>query len=120
VLSLISFKKDNPNAGIGKSILLCLGIAGIAAAIYVITWALVYRFIFPEFKEWWLMCLDKQAAKGEIKPDDLAMAKDMMKNYDKPLYFIMYTLMEILPVGVGMSIIVPPVFHLITKKKKAA
>lgn len=117
VLALMMYRKDVPDFSMGKGILLCLGISGVASVLYVIGWALTYNFIFPEFKDWWLMCLDKQHEKGMINASQLSEYKGMMTNYDNPLYFTMFTLMEVLPLGILLSLIIAPVFQLIYRRR---
>lgn len=120
VLALMAYRRDNPGSGLWKGLWLCLGITGIASVIYVIGWALTYKFLVPDFKEWWLMCLDKQHAEGMINAGQLKEYKEMMVNYDNPVNFTLYTFVEVLPLGVLLSLIIAPVFHYLRKRKEGA
>lgn len=102
-----------------KAMLLCLGIAVMASIIYVLTWAFIYKFIFPNFKEWWMACVDSQEKAGKVTLEDKKMYTEMMANYDKPLYFTFYTLMEVLPVGILMSVLTSLIYWLAVRNKKA-
>lgn len=117
ILALMMYRRENPEFSMGKGILLCLGISGVASVLYVAGWALTYNFIFPDFKEWWTLCLDKQFEKGMLNAKQLAQYKGMMVNYDNPVYFTLYTLVEVLPLGILLSLIIAPVFQLISRRK---
>lgn len=117
-LALLALKKESGTVKISKGILLCLGIAGIASLFYLISWAVIYNYIFTDFKDWYLASLEQQQKAGKISADSLKQTTDMMSNYDNPLVFTAYTLMEIFPVGAILSLIIAPAFSLVTRKKE--
>jgi amino acid transporter len=84
-------------------------IALIASCVYTIVWMLEFHFFMPDFME-------KFAAKGiaDIKASGIsntemqakiAEMENMRQNYKNPLFRILYTLAEILPLGIIISLI---------------
>lgn len=117
ILGLMALRKQNGTLKIGNAILLCCGVALVGSIFYVAGWAVTYKFIFPGFKEWYEGCLATQQKSGEITSAQFKEYSGMMANYDNPLYFVAYTLMEILPFGIGISLIIAPIYWLLTRKK---
>lgn len=84
-------------------------IALIASSAYTLIWLIEFHFFMPDFME-------KYAAKAieQIKSENLdalqmkekiAEIETMRENYKNVLYRILYTLMEILPLGTALSLI---------------
>lgn len=104
--------RDNHQDGyisFGKALKIGLLITLIASTMYVITWEIYYTNFAPDFMEkYTTTMLDKQRANGasaeEIKKlsSDMEEYKEMYKN---PLMVICLTYMEILPVGILVSLI---------------
>jgi len=104
---------NNGTISFGKAFLNGFLIALIASIIYVIVWLFIYYNIFPNFIEHYSqMMIDK------AKPEDLATVTAEMNQYKEwyksPIMIILLTLMEILPLGIVISLIAA----LILKKSK--
>lgn len=112
--------RDKQNEGIisfGKAFKIGLFITLIASSFYVITWLIDYYFFIPDFMEKFenqaIQSLKSSGAStSEIseKTAEMAGYKEMYKN---PLWVIVLTYMEIVPVGLLVSLI----SALILKKK---
>lgn len=104
--------RDKENAGIitfGKAFQIGFLIALIASTMYVVTWLVDYYFFIPDFMEkFCTQAIETAKANGasnaEIKAQTAEMEnyKEMYKN---PLGVIFLTYMEILPVGLVVSLI---------------
>ena len=104
--------RDKYNDGVisfGKAFKIGILIALIASTIYVLTWQIENHFFFPEF-------IDKYSAHEltKLKSGGLSQqlidqkTTDMMnmkEMYKKPLMNIIFTYLEILPVGLVVSLI---------------
>ncbi len=98
--------------------LMGLGIALIASALYVLTWVIVYKTVYPNFvHDYTQNSLDKMVAKGN-SPAEIAQSKQemqaMFSYYDTWLGLIGITLMEIFPIGLVVALI----SALVLKRKK--
>jgi len=115
--------RDKQNAGIltfGKAFQIGFLISLIASTLYVLTWAVEFHFFMPDF-------MDKYSAlkAKEIQDSGItgAALKDALKsietdNYNykhNPFFFTIYTYMEILPVGIIITLL----SSLILKRKTA-
>ncbi|MEI8279707.1 MAG: DUF4199 domain-containing protein [Bacteroidota bacterium] len=113
--------RDKHHAGsitFGKAFLIGLYISLIASTFYVATWALEYKYVFPDFMEKYSVQMIAEVKKSgldqahvDAKLKEMQMYKDMYKN---PLFFTLLTYVEILPVGLVLSLI----SALVLKKKK--
>lgn len=116
--------RDKQNGGIitfGKAFLLGLMISFIASTLYVITWAIEYHFFLPDFMDKYSAMQVKQLHESGVSGVQLEKAlKDIETacyNYKhSPFFFTMYTYMEILPVGILITLI----SSFILKKKAPA
>ena len=105
--------RDNELGGVikfGRAFLVGIGIAAIGALIYVINWEVYMYFTNYTFMtEYSASYIDGLRAKGmaaaEIAKAEAEMAP-MIEAYKNPLYRMMFTLSEILPVGLVVSLIV--------------
>lgn len=101
---------ENANNTFIKRLLVGLGVACIASAVYTIVWAIEYNFFFPDFLDKWLAVELKNT-----KPEDIvaktAEINAMRKDYKNPLYFTIYTLMEVLPIGILYSLVGALIFR---------
>jgi pheromone shutdown protein TraB len=86
----------------------------VISIIYVIIWLIVYYNFFPNFMEQY-----GEMVLRKTTPEDLAEKtaeiNQMKEWYKNPIYIILLTLMEILPLGIVISLI----SALIMKKKQA-
>lgn len=105
--------RDKQNGGIitfGKAFLLGLMISLIASTLYVITWGIEFHFFMPDF-------MDKYAAMqvNQLQESGLpaAQLQESLKEIETSsdhykhnlFFFTMYTYMEILPVGILITLI---------------
>lgn len=92
----------------GKGFLTGLYIALIISTIYVLVWLVIYYNFFPNFMEQYSdMVLNKLKEAGDVealasKTEEMEMMKEWYKN---PLMVILLTFIEILPIGIVISLI---------------
>ena len=114
--------RDKYNAGVisfGQAFKIGIMIVLLASTIYVITWLIAYFFFIPNYLDKFSApMLDKLKASGasqlEIDKQTTEMA-NFAKKYKNPLFNAMMTYVEILPVGLVVTII----SSLILKRKPA-
>jgi len=114
--------REKYNGGIisfGKAFQIGILMVLIASTMYVLSWMVDYFYFMPDFAEkYGAHMLAKLKASGaspaEIAKETKAMA-DFVRNYKNPFYNAAMTYMEILPVG----LIVTLVSALILKRKVA-
>ena len=105
--------RDKHNGGVltfGRAFLIGLLISLIASTMYVVTWGIEYHFFLPDFMDKYsamqikaIMESGRSAAEQKAAIDDV---NTMRYNYDHNVFlFAMYTYMEILPVGVLVSLV---------------
>jgi len=105
--------RDKQNGGsltFGKGFLLGLMISLVASTIYVITWAVEFHFFMPDFMDKYSAIQVKQLHESGISGAALDKALKSIEsasyNYkNNPFFFAMYTYMEILPVGILITLI---------------
>lgn len=114
--------RDRYNAGIisfKNAFWMGLGITVLASAIYVISWMLIYTFIYPDFaSDYGQYTLAKMAAAGKTAAEIAQAKKEIAQAYS--LYDTWYglagiTFLEIFPVGLVVSLI----SALILKRKQS-
>lgn len=108
----IKMFRDKYNGGLlsfGKAFLVGLYITLIASTIFVIAWALEYKFLFPDFLDKYSQVMIAKTRTSEASPEkiaaqlkQLASYRDMYKN---PIFFTLFTYAEYLPGGVIISLI---------------
>ena len=114
--------RDKHNAGtinFGKAFKIGLFISLIASTIYVIGWLINYYLFIPDFMDKYAAAMISKAKSSGMSTDELAkktadMAQ-MKEWYKNPLFVILMTYVEILPVGVVVTLI----SSLILKRKVA-
>ena len=105
--------RDKQNGGtvtFGQGLYLGFMISLIASTIYVATWAVEFHFFMPDFMDKYSAMQLKQLQESGMSGEELAgKVKEIeTTNYDykhNPLVFAIYTYMEILPVGVIITLI---------------
>lgn len=114
--------RDKQNGGVisfGQAFKMGLLIALIGSTLYVIMWALLYNFYMPDFMDKYCAQM-LESAKPTSTPAELQKLTEQMNTqkemYKNPVYFVLFTYMEILPVG----LIVALVTALILKRKQPA
>ncbi len=104
--------RDKHNGGtinFGKAFKIGLFISLIASTIYVIGWLINYYCFMPDFMDKYAAVMLAKAKSSGISADELAkktadMAK-MKEWYKNPLFVILMTYVEILPVALVVSLI---------------
>lgn len=105
--------RDKQNGGtitFGKGFLLGFMISLIASTLYVITWAVEFHFFLPDFMNKYSAMQVKQLQQSGVSGDAFREAVKSIEstNYSykhNPFFFAMYTYMEILPVGILITVI---------------
>lgn len=114
--------RDKFNNGIisfGKAMQVGLSIAFIASTMYVLTWVIAYYNFMPDFMEVMTaqniekLKLDKQLTNAEMTAK-VAEINNMKELYKSPLMVVLFTYLEIFPIG----IIVTLISALILKRKQ--
>ncbi|MFN8251221.1 MAG: DUF4199 domain-containing protein [Ferruginibacter sp.] len=112
-------KYNNGVISFGKAFKIGFMIALIASTMYVIAWMFDYHYFVPDFAEKYsarilgdLKAAGASAAEIESKTKEMA---DFTRMYKNPLFVILMTYVEILPVGIIVSLI----SALILKRKTA-
>jgi hypothetical protein len=104
--------RDKYNNGLitfGKAFKTGLYISLIASTMYVITWLVDYYVFIPDFMDKYVAHMLKEAKDSGASAAELAkQAKELAYNqqlYKNPIMVILFTYMEILPVGILVSLI---------------
>jgi len=100
--------RDKYNGGVisfGKAFKVGFYISLVASTMYVVVWLIEYYVFMPDFMEkYTAYVLEKEAAGGSVETSaaDMEMYKEWYKN---PLFVILLTYSEVLPVGLIISLI---------------
>jgi hypothetical protein len=105
--------RDKQNGGtisFGKSFVLGLMISLIASTMYVITWAVEYHYFLPDFMDKYAVLQVKQLTESGVSGPELEASIKRIEsasyNYKhSAFFFALYTYMEILPVGLLITLI---------------
>jgi hypothetical protein len=113
--------RDKYNQGVvgfGKAFLIGLGISLIGSTIYVGAWLIEYYCFMPDFMDKYSASLIQKAQHSNLSPEALQKRLDsinsMSSMYKDPIMVTLLTYMEVLPVGIVISLITA----LILKRKK--
>jgi hypothetical protein len=112
--------RDKQNNGIisfGKAFGMGLLISLIASTMYVIAWAIVFKNVIPDYMDKYCAAMIDQAKtslSGPALQEKINEVNEIKRNYTTPLGFTLYTYLEILPVGILVSLIAA----LVLKRKK--
>jgi hypothetical protein len=103
-------KQNGRSITFGKGFLLGFMISLIASTLYVITWGVEFHFFMPDFMDRYSAMLVKQlhesGMSGEALDKALKSIESANHNYNNnPFFFAIYTYMEILPVGILITLI---------------
>jgi hypothetical protein len=109
-VATIQYRKQNGGTlTFGKAFLIGLYISLIASTVYVGLWLITYYNFHPDFMEKYSACvIDKLKAEGATQAiiDAKTAEMEQMKVYYKnPLYVILMTYSEILPLSLVVSLI---------------
>ncbi|MBC7758798.1 MAG: DUF4199 domain-containing protein [Phormidesmis sp. FL-bin-119] len=104
--------RDKENGGIitfGKAFQLALLISLLASTIYVIAWTTEYYLFMPDFMEKFSAQYLQKAQNSGVSAAELsakaAEINSMKELYKNPLMVVLFTYLEILPVGLIVSLI---------------
>ena len=93
----------------GKALTVGLLIMLIACVMYVVTWAFEYRTFFPDFMDKYAAHVIEKARAEGAAPEELTRQTEELKSfkemYGNPFYFVAFTILEPLPVGLVMTLI---------------
>lgn len=112
--------RDKYNGGVvsfGKAFMIGFYVALIASTIYVATWLIIYYAFMPDFMDRYatftLNKLKTDGATAEELSKELKLMNTYKEAYKNPLFIILLTYLEILPVGLVIALL----SALILKKK---
>ena len=101
-----------------------LMIALIGSTMYVITWAFIYNFVMPDFMQNYSdAALAAARSAGKTEAEIAALTTEMAgyaEIYKSPIGFTLFTYMEILPVGILVSLLSALILWLTRKKPLAS
>lgn len=104
--------RDKYNDGLitfGKAFRIGLYISLIASTIYVVVWLIDFYVFIPDFMDKYVAHMLKEAKENGASATELAkQAKELASNqelYKNPIMVVLFTYMEILPVGILVSLI---------------
>jgi hypothetical protein len=104
--------RDNYNRGVitfSKAFITGFYITLIASTIYVVVWLVAYYIFMPDFMDKYTAHVIREAKADGSTPQEISATIQEMNNYKEwyknPVYVVLLTYMEILPVGLVMSIV---------------
>lgn len=104
--------RNNYNNGVisfGKAFMIGLYITLIASTIYVVAWLIDYYVFIPDFAEKYAATILEKLKAGGASAAEIAKQTKEMDNfkemYKNPVIVILYTYLEILPVGLLLSLV---------------
>jgi hypothetical protein len=101
-----------------------LMIALIGSTMYVITWAFIYKYVMPDFMvNYANAALEAAKTAGKSEAEIAALTTemaDMSEIYKTPIGFTLFTYMEILPVGILVTLLSTTILWFTRKKHDAA
>ena len=103
--------RDKYNEGIisfGKALRIGLGITLIGSTVYVLAWVIAYYCFVPDFMDRYAGQMIKDARASGVTGVDLnkklANIRQMVEWYKKPVWVVLFTYLEVLPVGILISL----------------
>jgi hypothetical protein len=104
--------RENYNDGVisfGKAFRIGLGIALLASTAYVVFWMIDYTWFMPDFMDKYAATMVKQAHEsgltGAALDKKLAGINQMKELYKSKVMVVLFTYLEVLPVGLVISLI---------------
>src|SRR3970040_377810 len=88
----------------GKAFLTGLSISLVISTIYVLVWLIIYYNFFPDFMEQYSKMVLKNTSPEDLAAKTAEM-NQMKEWYKSPIMIILLTFMEILPIGIVVSLI---------------
>jgi uncharacterized membrane protein len=83
-----------------------LFISAIISTIYVLVWLVIYYNFYPEFMENYSTIILKNTRPEELAAKTSEM-EQMKEDYKNPIVVVLYTYLEVFPLGVIVSLITP-------------
>lgn len=119
-LALESYKKSQEGIlSFGDGLKIGAAIAVISALSYTVVWMIEFQFVFPDFMEKLSSSQIEQLKASNLEPTVLAekiqKIKTMAEDYKNPFYRFGMTLMEILPIGLIITLLAAIILQ---KKRK--
>lgn len=112
-------KQNNGVISFGEAFKIGLFITLIASTFYVVTWLIEYYFFMPDFMDKFINSTMENLKAQGLSPTEIAAKSEEMEMYrawyKNPILVILFSYMEILPVGLLVTLI----SSLILKRKKA-
>jgi Protein of unknown function (DUF4199) len=87
-------------------------IAFIGSTFYVVVWLFYYYLFAPDFMDVYTACVLRECSPSDL-PEKTRQMADFKEMYKNPLFVILITYSEVLPIGLAVSL----VSGLILKKK---
>jgi hypothetical protein len=117
--------RDKYNDGLisfGQAFMTGLWITLIASTMYVITWMIEFHYFMPDFMDKYAAVMAEHTRASGLPQDELKVELDkiatMQENYKSPFYRVLYTYVEIFPVGLIITLISALILK--RKEKKGA
>lgn len=118
--------RNKYNGGVvtfGKAFMIGLYISLIASSMYVLTWVIDYYLFVPDFMEKFTDHSMKMAQAKGASPAEMAKAEAQMAwykdMYKSPVMVVLLTYMEVLPLGLVISLIAALILKRKNKKEAA-
>ena len=112
-------KYNQGTVGFGKAFLVGLGISLIGSTIYVGAWLIQYYCFMPDFMDKYSAAMIQKAQHSGLSAEALQKRLDsinsMSRMYKNPIMVVLFTYIEVLPVGIVISLITA----LILRRRKA-
>ncbi len=103
--------RDKYNEGVvtfGKAFLLGLGITLVGSTVYVLAWVIDYYIFIPDFMDKYAVHLIKEARDsgltGAALDKKIAEVKHIGDLYKSPVMVVLFTYLEVVPVGLLISV----------------
>ncbi|MBO9638267.1 MAG: DUF4199 domain-containing protein [Siphonobacter aquaeclarae] len=107
--AILRYRRERGGVTFKEGLLIGLGISAIASALYVITWIIIYKNVYPDFPQQYVQLTVEKMQKTGKSAEDIQAMKDQMKMmfswYDTWYGLVGITLMEIFPLGVVVSLV---------------
>lgn len=117
-------KHNNGVVSFGKAFLIGLYISLITSTMYVCSWAVLYKTTMPDFMDKYVAtAIEKAKSSGKEEKaiaHEVAELEEAKKNFQNPMFFAAYTYMEILPVGILVSLISAAILKRKARKSESA
>lgn len=102
-------KQDGGIISFGKAFKVGLMVALVTSTIYVLVWLVCYYLFIPDFMEQYSSAMMSKAQAGGASAAELAQKAAEMEKYKalykNPFFVILFTYIEILPVGLLVSLV---------------